>query len=124
MLFFKVKNKVTGQISVLTQGAKERIERQSANAAKYEILEECDQSGRPFDYNNFLNKANESKSIGFGKPKEKENHESNGGIHRIEITEPIRIEEIGRNTGDNGTKNTETVDSDTKPKRIKFGKGK
>ena len=122
MIFYKVKNKKTGQVTVLTETAKNLIERHPANADKYEILEECDQQGRSFDYNNFLNQANESKSIGIGtteKEAVEENGRSNGNA--IGGIEPIAIRTI---TEDNSNKNGETPDSNTKPKRIKLGKGK
>lgn len=122
MIFYKVKNKKTGQVTVLTETAKNLIERHPANADKYEVLEECDQNGRSFDYNNFLNQANESKSIGIGtteKEAVEENGRSNGNA--IGGIQPIDIRAITEN---NSNKNGETPDSNTKPKRIKHGKGK
>lgn len=120
MIFYKVKNKKTGQVTVLTETAKNLIERHPANADKYEVLEECDQNGRSFDYNNFLNQANESKSIGIESIK-KEAVEENGRSNGNAIG---GIGPITETTANNGNENDKTVNSDTKPKRIKLGKGK
>lgn len=66
MIFYNIKNKNTGKIVVFNQNAKELLERDPANLKQFEILGECDQNGREFNYNNFLTKANESKSIDIG----------------------------------------------------------
>lgn len=60
MLFFKVLNKSTNKVEVVTKSVKDIIEKNHAYKSKYEIQSECDELGRELNYNNFLNsKPNE-----------------------------------------------------------------
>lgn len=128
MIFYNVKNLATGKIVTMTKLSKDLIFKFPANQTKYELIEECDQNGRAFNYNNFLTKANESRSIGITEEKEScEN--ANGGNDRIEIgpitnIEPIDIKSIGGNAEDNSNQSKSEDNTDSKPKRIKSGKGK
>lgn len=94
MIFYNVKNKVTGNVAVLTKLAKEIIENDASNKAKYEILGECDMHGREFNYNNFLNEANGKQSITIGATKEENCETANGGIERIEVGPIESFEQI------------------------------
>lgn len=122
MIFYNVKNKATGNVAILTKVAKEIIENDVSNKAKYEVLGECDMHGREFNYNNFLNEANGKQSIGIGTTeKETEKHENaNGGIdsENITIGQIAGIEEIGK-SDDNIGGNTGTNTKGNKPRKNK-----